>query len=105
MEKFILNVNVLVKIDYNNTEAWILLTYFPFNKVSCGQINPVILNTFKSGKFQIPNTTFYPRKDTHLHKCTLKVGVFHAPPYMFLKTKMIDNRNVSIGNDGRMDSF
>lgn len=99
-KKFILNVNVLVRMDYNNTEAWILLTYFPFNKDSCGQINPVILNTFQSGKFQIQNTTFYPRKDTHLHNCTLKVGVFHAPPYMFLKTKMIDNRNVSVGIDG-----
>lgn len=51
-----------------------LLTFFPFNEQTCGDTQPIVINTFDANRKTWENDIFQPSKTKNLFNCTLIIG-------------------------------
>lgn len=80
----IVNVNVLTYSDGSRPAAAVLLyTYFPFASSHCGEIVPVIWNSFEIGH-TVRNEPHFPPKTRNLFQCPIPILVAPLRPYIFV---------------------
>lgn len=82
--KLIFNVNVLVK-DKSSPNA-LMLTFMPFNGVSCGDVSPIKINEFNAETLTWESKVFFPRKFDNLRGCSIKIGTFDDVPGTIIET-------------------
>lgn len=79
----IFNVNVIFEAE--NQEV-LVNTFVPFNDRSCNDTTPIVVNTFKYGKFKNDVSTFFARKMNNLQNCSIEIAVTSlSEPYVFAK--------------------
>lgn len=61
-------------ICMNSSGTIELITFFPFTKDSCRNIEPIKISIFNLKLLTWTNKKFYPYKTKNLHKCSLKIG-------------------------------
>ena len=86
----IYNVNLMFE---NENQEVLVKTFFPFNGSSCNDTAPILINTFKNGKFSKLISNFFPEKMKNLHNCLIKVVTSNqSTPYIIIKNR--DNGTV-----------
>lgn len=95
---YIVNVNVLCISKDDSDVA--MYTYFPFDKMGCEQVNPVVVNGFVNNVFIRP-VDLYPNKFRNMHNCKVIVAAMDFPPYTIV-TKDDDDNYVLSGIEGNI---
>lgn len=82
-DKFIFNVNVLVKAESSSNVS--LFIFLPFSGRSCGDLTPTGINEFDGKTARWESNAFFPKKFKNLQKCPIRVGSYHGPPEVIIK--------------------
>lgn len=93
-DKFIFNVNVLVKAQ-SSSKAF-LITFFPFNGKSCNDVSPTMINEFDGETATWKSEVFFPKKFKNLQQCLIKVGGYNTPPELIV-TKLANGSTIYAG--------
>lgn len=97
--KYIVNVNVVVKINLNLDET-LVYTYFPYSSNFCGEIFLKVIGRF-SKNFQLHTHEYFPEKLHDMQQCPLNIAVFDASLFMIIKT--LQNNSIELsGVDSRL---
>lgn len=92
-----MNANVIVSNPEVHDDA-LVLTYFPFSRLYCGEIHPILWNYFIYGEPTIKNDVF-PDKIQNMWGCPLMVVTFEVEPFMYV-TKRKDGSFYTDGIEG-----
>lgn len=65
------NVNIMFE---DKNQDILVLTFIPFKPRECNDLSPVVVNTFKDGKFINGTENFFPDKFRNLHNCPVQVS-------------------------------
>lgn len=77
--------NVVVMFEEEN-DTVLVKTFRPFNSGNCFHTTPVLINTFKNGRFINGIENIFPQKMNNLHKCPMRVAVANnVRPEVFVK--------------------
>lgn len=79
---YITNTNVLVPTDDYKTV--LLYTYFPYTAVHCEKVVAVVQDYFENHNFT-RNAPIFPDKMSNMHKCPVRVAMYHFEPFTMLK--------------------
>lgn len=81
---FIYNVNIITQ----TTKFIEMFTFMPFNvNGKCGDETHVKVNEFSGESMRWQTMTFFPKKFTDLHKCSIKCGMFKLSPAIIIDQK------------------
>lgn len=70
-QKQIYNVNIMVE---SADGSIFFKTFIPFNLEKCNDTTPILINTFKDGKFVNANENLFPAKMENLQSCPIRVA-------------------------------
>lgn len=80
-QRYMINTSLMF---LSNTEDDVkIFTYFPFTESHCEQIEPMLIQRIREGKWE-NDATVFPYKLRNFHRCPIKVALLHAPPFMFV---------------------
>ncbi|XP_037921289.1 uncharacterized protein LOC119658096 [Hermetia illucens] len=97
--RYITNVNILIRRADPDSEIIDMYTYFPFTETQCQDTQPVLHDSFVDGKFSL-NVTIFPNKVRNIHRCPFTIVTWHNPPHMFIKNE--PGRYILDGIDGNI---
>lgn len=89
---FIYNLNIVTE-----TENVQLTTFYPFTSESCKSTEPVVINEFKNGSWEL--LEFYPPKTRNFYKCPLKAAAFIYAPAIMMDGSYKSNNYTLRGSD------
>ncbi|CAO1398973.1 unnamed protein product [Diamesa hyperborea] len=81
-KKFIYNVNVVMEM---NNGVVNLMTFIPFNQVSCGNTTPVLINQFNKSTGNWNSEEFFPKKQKNFFQCPIRIVAFESVPLVLVK--------------------
>lgn len=80
-KKGIIHVNTLYERRNNKNETDIQLeTFMPFQRNSCGNTDPVVIDTLENGQFTIDDEDIFPDKVQNLFGCEVRMVTFDRCP-------------------------
>ncbi|CAO1407675.1 unnamed protein product [Diamesa serratosioi] len=84
-KKYIYNVDILFVINDDNDDLVNLITFMPFNEVSCGNTTPILINQFNKSTDNWNCEEFFPKKFTNFYHCPIKIVAFESTPAVMIK--------------------
>lgn len=79
----IFNANII----YESGEAVLMKTFLPMKAGNCNDTRPILINSFRNGKFINGTRKLFPKKLNNLYNCSIRVVVAkNSEPYAFIKT-------------------
>lgn len=95
---YLMRVNVVFLKTPNEAK---IFTFFPFTPTSCGEVHPVLLDTYITGYGFLENKSLIPSKTKQMYQCPMKIAAVNFPPFVIIDKNREGSKKFS-GIDARV---
>lgn len=89
---YLVRVNVVFLETPNEAK---IFSFFPFTPTSCGEVHPVLLDTYINGYGFLENSNLIPSKTRHMFQCPMKIAAVNFPPFVIIDKSREGSRKFS----------